>query len=340
MTESCVLPEFTTSEVAEIAQRLFALEGMTAQLNGERDLNFLFTDARGKFVFKITNTLESPAMLECQHLVFQRLARAQVFPLVATALESINGRSIETLRDAHGNQHYCRALPFLEGRMWTDLAESSPALLADLGHRLALLDRALDSFTHPGLERPLLWNMETALPVLEAYKPLLTTPDQRKLVEHFEHGFRERVLPHRDNLRRAVIHNDANRENVIVDETGSRVISIIDFGDMLHLWLVAEPAIATAYAMLDSKHPLATAQALLGGYHATLPLEATEIGLIFDLACMRLCMSVCICAHQRRLQPDNEYLSIDERQCWDLLGRLQEIAPLNFSDALLSTCGL
>ena len=26
---------------------------------------------------------------------------------------------------------------------------------------------------------------------------------------------------------------------------------------------------------------------------------------------MRLCMSVCICAHQQRLQPDNAYLSID-----------------------------
>ena len=130
------------------------------QLQGERDLNFLVDDARGKFVFKIANLQESPAMLECQHQVFQWLAKAQVFPGVVTALESVNGHDIETLYDAQGNKHYCRALPYIEGRLWADAAGSKPELLTDLGQRLALLDQSLAGFSHPGLERPLLWNME------------------------------------------------------------------------------------------------------------------------------------------------------------------------------------
>jgi len=338
MSDSCLLPEFDVTEVAEIAWRLFALEGPMKQLHGERDLNFLIDDARGKFVFKIANAQESPAMLECQHQVFQRLAEAQVFPQVATALASVNGDLIETARAVQDNEHYCRVLPFIDGHLWADFTESKPELLADLGQRLGLLDQALAGFSHPGLERPLLWNMELALPVLEDYKPLLSSAAERSLVEYFESGFRERVLPVQNELRRAVIHNDANRQNVIVDDKGQQVLSIIDFGDMLNLWLVVEPAIAAAYAMLDEPDPLRAAQALVGGYHRALPLTDTEIGLVFDLICMRLCMSVCICAHQRRLEPDNDYLSIDEQQSWDLLGRLQDISYSDAHDAFREAC--
>ncbi|MDH3629533.1 MAG: phosphotransferase [Gammaproteobacteria bacterium] len=338
MSDSCLLPEFDATEVAEIARRLFALEGAMKQLHGERDLNFLIDDARGRFVFKIANAQESPAMLECQHQVFQRLAEAQVFPMVATALESVKGNLIETARDTQDNEHYCRALPFIDGHLWADFDESKPELLGDLGRRLALLDQALAGFSHPGLERPLLWNMESAMAVLEDYKPLLTGTAERSLVEHFEDGFRERVLPVQNELRRAVIHNDANRQNVIVDDSGQQVLSIIDFGDMLDLWLVVEPAIAAAYAMLDEPDPLRAAQALVGGYHRALPLTATEIGLLFDLICMRLCMSVCICAHQRRLEPDNDYLSIDQQQSWDLLERLQGITCSEAHEAFHETC--
>jgi len=338
MSDSCVLPAFDASEAATIAQRLFNLEGPLKLLNGERDLNFLISTQRGKFVFKIANALESPAMLECQHLVFQRLADAEVFPLVATALASVNGRLIETVSDAQGIEHCCRVLPFLEGCLMADIVDLKAPVLADLGRRLALLDKALDGFTHAGLERPLLWNMEQALSVLENYKPLLTSDAQRALVEHFESGFRQHVVPVQAELRRAVIHNDANRGNVLVDEAGLQVISIIDFGDMVNSWLVVEPAIAATYAMLGQADPLASAQTLLRGYHQTLPLTTTEISLVFDLMCMRLCTSVCICAHQQRLEPDNEYLSIDAQESWELLDVLQGVTYNDARAMMLAAC--
>lgn len=338
MSDSCVLPAFDASEAASIAQRLFGLEGPLKLLNGERDLNFLITTQHGRFVFKIANALESPAMLECQHMAFQRLADAEVFPLVATALTSLNGRLIETVSDTQGIEHCCRVLPFLEGRVMADLVELKAPLLVDLGRRLALLDKALDGFTHAGLERPLLWNMEQALSVLDNYKPLLASDAQRALVEHFERGFRQHVVPVQAELRRAVIHNDANRGNVLVDAAGLQVVSIIDFGDMLNSWLVVEPAIAATYAMHGQADPLVKAQSLLRGYHQALPLTTTEISLVFDLMCMRLCTSVCICAHQQRLQPDNEYLSIDAEESWELLEVLRGVSYDDASAMMLAAC--
>ncbi|MDH3218790.1 MAG: phosphotransferase [Gammaproteobacteria bacterium] len=324
MSDSCVLPGFDATEAAAIAKRLFALEGPLQQLDGERDLNFLIGDKGSRYVFKIANVDESPALLECQHQVFERLAEARVFPEVATARASVNGQLIETVYSKAGHEHVCRLMPYIEGRILAQVDNPSPALLEDLGGRLARLDQALESFAHPALERPLLWKMDNALDVLEAFKPLLTPQPRRDLVEFFEAGYRERVLPRLGYLRRAVIHNDANRANVLVDDAGARVVSIIDFGDMVESWLVVEPAVAATYAMLDRDEPVRVAAQVLRGYHAELPLGSVEIDLALDFICMRLCMSVCINTHQSALEPDNRYLLTDVESIWQLLGILRE----------------
>ncbi len=54
------------------------------------------------------------------------------------------------------------------------------------------------------------------------------------------------------------------------------VVGIIDFGDMVHSWTVADPAVAVAYAMLDAADPLATAEAIVRGYQAEHPLRDEE----------------------------------------------------------------
>lgn len=338
MSDSCLLPRFDASEAAELASRLFALEGPLKLLNGERDLNFLISDERGKFVFKIANAEESAETLDCQHRVFDRLAAARAFPLIARALPSRQGREIETACDAHGQQHFCRVLPFLEGRMWADFEISKMELLTDLGSQLAALDRALDGFSHAGLERALLWNMETTAVALDQYKPLLRDDDERRLIEYFESNYRKHVLPVQQQLRRGVIHNDANRQNVIVDDSGSRVVSVIDFGDMIHTWLVIESAIAAAYAMHGQPEPLACAQALIAGYQRGLALSAVEIDVLFDLICMRQCMSVCLGAYQQKLEPENTYLGIDLQTSRDMLEYLRGFAHAEACDMMRAAC--
>jgi len=327
MSDSCVLPEFGIDEAAALARQLYGLDGPIRQLDGERDLNFLIGPPGARFVFKIANGDEDPAMLECQHLVFERLATAAAFPLTATVRSSLRGRPIETVHNAAGGEHVCRVLPFLEGRLLHELANPSLELLADIGRHMAKLDRALQGFSHPALERPLLWKMDRALDVLASCKPALADAGRRETVEFFERGYRNRVVPRLAELRRAVIHNDANRNNLLVDASGSRLLSVIDFGDMVESWLAVEPATAATYAMLDRDDPLAAAASLVGAYHAELPLREAEAGLVFDFICMRLCMSVCIGAHQCRLQPDNAYLATDLDSAWHLLDQLRGIDP-------------
>jgi Ser/Thr protein kinase RdoA (MazF antagonist) len=77
---------------------------------------------------------------------------------------------------------------------------------------------------------------------------------------------------------------------------------------------------------------------LVRGYHQSMALTETEIGLLFDLIGMRLCMSVCLCAHQQRLEPENAYLSNDVQQSWDLLRQLEPISWTEARDRMMAVC--
>ena len=328
MTSTCILPTFSIDQTVLTVRDLFGIEGTLHALNGERDLNYLLTTDRGRFVFKIANRDETFAMLECQHQVLERLAAEKVMPRQALSVKSVNGKVIETIAGDDDIEHFCRLLPYIEGKLLSEVGAHTPELLRDLGKTLAKLDHALQNFNHAALDRPLLWHMRDALDTLKRCKPLLASNAKRALIEHFEVEFRNTVLPLHEGLRKGVIHNDANDNNVLVSgdiPRQHRVSSIIDFGDMVYSWLAVEPAVAAAYAMLDKDKPLDAAVAIIIGYHGQLALTENEIKVLFNFICMRLCMSVCICAYQQSIEPDNVYLSISEQPAWDLLHKLKSI---------------
>ncbi len=340
MSESCNLPAFSPEQAAQIALERFAIDGPISPLDGERDLNFLIDDPRGRFVFKIANAQESIPFLHCQHRVLRWLAEADALPRVATALRSVSGKSIERVTSASGDEHACRVLPFIEGTPLAEVANPPAVLYADLGACLARVNRALDGIDYPALARPLLWKMDDAPTVLERFMPLLADDASRARVARLGAEFADRVLGRAARLRRNVIHNDANRGNVLVDAGASRVVSLIDFGDMVESWLAVEPAVAMTYAMLGRDDPFPAAEALLRGYHEVLPLEAGEIAVLPDLIGMRLGLSLCICAHQKGLEPDNEYLAIDEADCRALLESLARVEYDDFHARLRAACGI
>jgi 4-aminobutyrate aminotransferase-like enzyme/Ser/Thr protein kinase RdoA (MazF antagonist) len=343
MTASCLLPLFTITQATNSVRHLFGVEGSLQALNGERDLNFLVTTASEKYVFKIANENETFELLDCQHQVLQRLADDEVLQQPTLSVESVNGKVVETITSEDGISHHCRLLPYVEGRLLSEVNPHTPELLGDLGETLAQMGKSLQGFTHEALDRPLLWKMHEALDTLERFKPLLASDEKRALVEHFESHFRHTVLALSDELRWGVIHNDANDNNVLVCgylPWQQRVSSIIDFGDMAFSWLAAEPAVAAAYAMLGKQHTLDAAVAIVKGYHGQLVLNENEIRVLFDLICMRLCISVCNCAYQRSLEPDNDYLSISELPAWALLEKLKNI-PHDFAHFVFrDACGL
>lgn len=188
--------------------------------------------------------------------------------------------------------------------------------------------------------------------VLDRFLPMIDDPGKVQVVEHFKTMFTDRVLPISHKLRMGVIHNDANDNNILVGGQGPwslTVSHIIDYGDIVEGWIVVDPAIAAAYALLggfqsqDQKgrgtNPIDVAASVVKGYHQCYPLAEEEIQTLFSLIGMRLCMSVCICAYQQSLQPDNDYLKISERPAWEALHALAEI-PIDYAHFVFrQVCG-
>jgi Ser/Thr protein kinase RdoA (MazF antagonist) len=141
---------------------------------------------------------------------------------------------------------------------------------------------------HPGALRDLDWNICNAGRSAERLHHIADKQD-RALLERFLARFEDKVAPRLPKLRSAVVHNDANDWNVLVESADhDRIAGVIDFGDAVYAPVIAESAIAAAYAALDHADPIGAAAAIARGFHTEYPLLEEEIDLLFDLIAMRL----------------------------------------------------
>ena len=328
-------PRFEAAGAAELARELYAVDAYATPLPSERDQNFLLiTTEDERFILKIANAIESVDMLEAQNAAMAHVEAVGVSPRV---LATSDGRQI--VRSPSG--HLVRLLSWLPGTPLGSFHARSDALLDDLGRKLGRLSRALGDFDHPAIHREFHWDVSRGFGVVEAYSPLIADPALRGLVQRTAGHVQARDGARLARLRRTAIHGDANDYNVLVIDGGEpRVSGIIDFGDLVHSYTVADPAIAIAYAVLDHPDPLGAAAALVRGFHAEQPLHDDEMSVLFGLVLLRLCASVCLSAYQQGQRPDDEYLSISQAPIARTLPELAAIHPDDAEALLRRTCGL
>lgn len=288
-------PAFDVESASEIAGECYGLRVSARELPSERDQNFLLTDASGeKFVLKIANALEERALLAAQNAVLDHLAeRGSFCPRIVPDVtgELIGSRS----------NYLVRLVTYLPGVPLADATPHSSALLRDLGRKLGQLDRALADFDHPAVHRDFHWDLANGNRVITQYNELIDNADLRAAVLACR-------LESSIDLRRSVIHGDANDYNVLVD--GDRVTGLIDFGDLVYSWTAGELAVAVAYVTLGKDDTRAVAQHVIDGYAEE--FEVVEHEILWKLVRLRLAMSVCHAAWQRRQRPENEYLGISQ----------------------------
>jgi Ser/Thr protein kinase RdoA (MazF antagonist) len=273
---------------------------ITCRLPSEREQNFLVIDDSGqRFVLKIANTAESRVFLEAQNAVMDYLAeRVQFCQRVIGGIGEFEG-------------HFVRLVTYLPGVPLAAIKPHTPGLLQDLGQKLGQLSHALADFDHPAVHRDFHWDLANGNRIVNEYAPLIEDADLRKLV------LKCRYEPE-TALRRSVIHGDANDYNVLVDPESMTVSGLIDFGDMIYSYTVGDLAIALAYVVLGE----GDASDVIAGYTSEFPLLDDEREALWPLVRLRLAMSVCLAAYQRRQQPENEYLGISQKAIEKTLPRI------------------
>lgn len=294
-------PRVEIEAAAKIAAEFFGIRATAQPLPSERDQNFLLTESAGeKFVLKIANALESREFLEAQNAALNHVGKRVDF--CQSIVPGVSGEEIVTVNETY----FVRLVRYLPGVPLGEIGAHPSELLRDLGRKLGELSKALKDFDHPAVHRDFHWDLANGNRIIDEYAPLIEDAALRDLVLRCRVDF-EPPLP------RSVIHGDANDYNVLVDPERMTISGLLDFGDMVYSYTVADLAIAVAYAVLDKTHPRAAAAEIIKGYTSEFELLDEELEAVWPLALLRLAVSACMAAHQQRQQPENEYLRISQR---------------------------
>ena len=362
-------PRFDAAAAARLARDMYGLDASAASLSSERDQNFLLTTAAGdRYVLKIANAAERREMLEAQNAAMAHVAGR--VPFCQRVLPTVSGEMIGVANGPggagragraggagglNGSSRFVRLVTYLDGVPLATTRARGAALLDSLGRAVGRLDAALADFDHPAAHRDFHWDLANASRVIGEHRSRIADDHHRELVDRASASALEWIAPLEHAFRRTVIHNDANDWNVLVSTRESQftnpnanpesqipnpdsVVGIIDFGDMVQSWTVADPAVAIAYAILDAANPMETAGAIARGYHAEHPLTDEEIAALLPLATLRLCMSACIAAWQQRQRPDDEYLTVSQAPIRRTLPVLAGLAPGVAGRAMRGAC--
>ena len=323
-------PAFSEQRVKSILLVFYGIKvSRISEIDAYLGRNYHIIDKKGiEYVFKASHLSEDIENLEFENGVMDYLNDSNEEDFCPKVYQSVfTKKNIIAIKDELNRESFGRLISFSHGKIFARTNPHSQELLFDLGSFMAKIDNKL--LTYPGLisHRTLEWDMKNALQIKNDINRTMKGAE-RKIVNHFVTLYENQVIPNSAKLRQSLIHNDGNDYNLFtgVSDDGRQYISgIIDFGDMVKTYVIAELAITAAYAMLYEKEPLITASLLIKGYHAFLPLTELEIKILFSMICMRLCVIVVNSALAKVKEPDNKYLQISEKPAWVLLKKLYAI---------------
>lgn len=246
----------------------WALEPTSIELlDTERDDSFHVTTPAGHYVLKVAHPSDSRELIEMQAAAL-RHAGARGVPVHRVVPASDGSLTV----DASGR--VARVLSWLPGELWWH-AEPDEQLLPAAGRMLGRVSEALGGFVHPLARRTHAWDLQSFAQLRSAEHP----PVAATVFERF-------AALDTSGLRRQYIHNDFHPGNVLVDD--GRVVGVLDFGDSLEGWRIADVAVALAYLVPEEGDPWAAVEPFVAGFESVAPLKMIERDALPTLTAARL----------------------------------------------------
>lgn len=325
-------------EAEAILKKLYDIDGQAKALPGETDFNFRIQSATQDYILKISRPDANEDELVFQEALLNHIDNSDNEIIAPKSVADLNGKTISSHIDDHGQHRLVRLLTWVDGRLWSSVNPQSDRLLRSLGRETGKLNNCINSFDHAFAHRTFDWDLAGSKWTAE-YAHLLEERKQ-EIALFFQDQF-DSIQEVYGSLRKSIIHNDANDNNVVVskDLRVPKVLSIIDYGDAVHTQTINDLAICLAYAIMDKNDPLSAACHVVKGYHEQFPLLESELKCLHSLLSMRLITTVTKSAINREKEPDNEYLLVSELPAWNALGKWKEVHPNLAYFAFRHACG-
>ena len=330
-------PKASKEIAKKILRNNFGIEGELVELVGEIDANFAVTIGEIKtYVLKISQACFSDS-IKFQTEIIKNLSQKEIELPLPKPVTDLNGDFLTEYIE-EDNKYIARLLTWIPGRLMAQVNPILPELLVDLGKKAGKITLELQNFRHPFDSRKLHWDIAQGA-WCEDFLELFDL-DKKAILQYYLALFKETQSCYKQ-LRKSVIHNDLNENNIIVSlhKTHPDVLALIDFGDAIYSQTINDLAIACAYGMMNFPDPLASCLDLIKGYHESFPLEEKELTHLYCLIAMRLVISVTKSAINKSQNPENTYLQISDKAAWDLLLKWREVDPDFAHFSFRQACG-
>ena len=332
------LPNISKAKIKSVLWEYYRIKATITPLPGQRDQNFLVvSDEEKYFVFKVFNPGEEKEFIEAQNFIFNELTSRQI--PCPTVVKAKSGHELINISIMDGSNYRARLTHHIQGKPLAEIDHVKEELLADIGSFMGKLDKQLSKIDHPAFHRDFYWDITKGPKILEEHVHLIDDLEIQSFIRNFLQEYQSKVVPNLANIRKSVIHNDANDYNLLVTETFGengrdlKFSGIIDFGDMVFGYTLSDLAILIAYMLLNADDYLTVASIIVKNFHRAYPLSKDDLKILHYFVCMRLCMSICIAAFQVEKNPENSYLSISQELIRKKLPDILKIPP-SYAEAI------
>jgi hydroxylysine kinase len=333
-------PNVDVEDVQRFVKSHYGIVGRAKPLSGERDRTFHISGEGGAdYVFKVAHPDEEPDVTDLQISVLLYLAtHAQTLP-TQRVIACLEGRHEARFLLPDGRSSSARLLSFIPGELLR-FSRRSSTQRRNVGRLCADLGRALREFDHPATRQTLAWDLARAGQLRPLIKEISKDSGRAALLSRCLDNFDERVAPALSRLRAQAIHNDFNRNNIVVSaDDHDQIVAIIDFGDMVHTALVNDVAIGAANQLEEAEPLLDGSLEFIAGYHEVTPLTGDEIALLHDLISVRVAMSILITEWRGAQFPERrDHITRNTSANWIRLERLSTMSRKQTTSILHRVC--
>ena len=331
--------KISTSEAEKILFDLYRIKGTASPLPGYVDFNFrIKIENEEGYILKISRVEENKKYLEYQQHLLQFIENSDEEIIAPKAVTDKNNHLISEITDRYKKKRCVRLLTWVSGKVWSAVNPQLEDLRFSIGAQCGTLTKVLQGFKHPEAHYNFDWDIAQSLWTKKQLH-LFEAPE-KEILMLFQDKF-EAYQPTYTSLRKSIVHNDPNDNNIIVTNSivQPKAKAAIDYGDAMHTQTINDLAILCAYGTMGHQDPLEAALAFIKGYHNSFPLLEKELAHLFNAIAMRLVIIVTRAAMSKIEEPDNEYLWISEKPAWGVLYKWSKISEDFAHYSFRNTCG-
>lgn len=333
-------PVLSAPQAQGLLQAHYGLTGELSALGSQQDLNLRVVAPQGSFVLKACHGSYAQVELEAQHAALAYL-REHGLP-VPGVRPALSGEALLAL-DVADQPLRVRLLEYIEGQPLTRLAHLPAQLMAELGGLCAKLDRALAGFDHPGLGRTLQWDPKHAQTLIEHLLPVLHDADQRRRITQATAVAAHHLAPLIGSLPSQAVHLDITDDNTVWardDQRQWQLRGLIDFGDLLRTWRIADLSVTCAALLHHAEGDPLRILPAIRAYQAHNPLTEAELRALWPLVLNRAAVLVLSSAQQLAVDPGNQYTRDNVAHEWEIFDTATAVPFALMQAAILRAAGL